>query len=825
MPNNATQLYRKHPTLQTVLDFLDRCTVDGQQVVAHYRDAHALEAAIAACAGWSVHPARHTPARGLEGTDPQGEHGHLALVLDREDWRVLSGHAMTLMAKELRMRLPAIDAALKLVPVPWDALALADNALAAWGKHAGMIALPGRMVFDYFGSRYPSDAPQRGKYGIVQDVEHAAAYKDENPLGFLLDKSGFQNFACHGDDWRKETASARTLLNDHLSLMLKLGLQMLEAGASAHLTEMQAVLAVGGEAPSLVRMQTLLEIYGEHVAAYGPGQNWFRCRLVDNCLGEFQKWHGHVNLIAAQVPAVAKGGSTIGTTTTATTTTTTTTRTTSPGREWTWVDSGVAAIAAPDPGTPPASPTEVLAADGVVIPDGVTVAPGAHVRVCAISSGSRLKAGTVLHGDVSIASHTRFAGPLTIMHDVRIGWGLTFGPGLILSEGATISSFAVHSKLPQGTRIGGSLRIGENVAIGNNVSFGAENWIGADVRIGENVRFGPYVKVDNGIVIGANAWIKGHARLIGDVPGNAEVAVKVAGMKSIAARQAGHPYAIDISPFNIAKNETIRERPATVRMPLASALDAEDMLQDDTRNMTVQEAGTPDRPAGKTATEQLQTPEARSPAATRTPGFAPRTFSAVGKPRGATGEPPVPLATPAGTQLKRKAEPLTERAAKRVCIGLEPRYNDAETGHSPGITRQPDDPMPSEPPELTQLRNKSAFLPVQATSTSTTTSTSTSMSNSTAWLDQQKPVQRPAATASLAATNQHAPESPLDRAAQRKVWESLVISKENQSALERAMRQSIRVPTVKACAKPDERMPEPMTRHRSPMTVMKGPKL
>ena len=65
----------------------------------------------------------------------------------------------------------------------------------------------------------------------------------------------------------------------------------------------------------------------------------------------------------------------------------------------------------------------------------------------------------------------------------------------------------------------------------------------------------------------------------------------------------------------------------------------------------------------------------------------------------------------------------------------------------------------------------------------------------------------------------------MDRAAQRKAWESLVISKENQSGLERAMRQSIRVPIANACAKPDERMPEPMTRHAGPMAAIKGPNM
>lgn len=806
MPNNATHLFRKNPTLQIVLDFLDRCTVDGQQVVAHYPDAHALEAVKTACAEWNSHPEKLAPSPGAEGTDAQGEHGDLALMLDRESWLALSGNAMSLMVKELRMRLPPINAALKLVPVPWDALALVDTGLAAWGKDAGMVALPGRVVFDYFGSRYPSDAAQRSKYALVRDAEQAASYKNHHALGFLLNRSGTRNFACHGDDWREEIASARSLLDDHLSLMLKVGLQMLEAGASAHLLEMQAVLVLGDETPSLIRLQTLFETYGDHVASYGAGQNRFRSKLIDNCLGEYRKWHGHVYPTVAQEPGAADHGNTAGTM-----------------REWTWVDSGAVAVAAPEPGTPVASPpAEAVVADGVIIPLGVKVAPGAHVRVCAISSGSRLKPGTVLHGDVSIASHTRFDGPLTIMHDVRIGWGLTFGVGLILSEGATISSFSVNCRLPRGTRIGGSLRIGKNARVGNNVSFGAENWIGEDVRIGENVRFGPYVKVDYGISIGANAWIKGHTRLIGNVPENAEVAVKVAGTKSIAPTQAGHAYAIDISPFKITKNETIYERPAPLRMPLASEPDADDALEDANQNMAVPESGALDRRSGKTAPDQLQSPEDRSPAATRSPGSAARTSYALGKTRGATGAPPVHPAAPAGMQRKRGADALTERAAKRICTGLEPRYKDTGTEHSPAkATLRPDDHAPKKSTDLTRMLNKSAFLPVQATSTSNMASTS----NSTAWPDQQRPVQRPASAASLAAADQRASESPLDRTVQRKAWESSVISKENQHALDRAMRQSIRVPTTNAGAKPDERMPEPMTRHFSPMAVNKGPSL
>ncbi|MDB5758490.1 MAG: hypothetical protein JWM30_1779, partial [Burkholderia sp.] len=394
MPNSATHLYHKNPELQLVLDFLGRCVPDGQQLTAHYQDAHELGAVKAACAAWRVHPADIVSAPEMHG-DEQASPG---LMLDREAWLLLAKEAISLLAQELRIRLPAINAALKLVPAPWDALALPDSALATWGTAAEMIALPGRTVFDYFGSRYPSESAQRGRYAIVRDLEHAAAYRENGALGFLLAKEGMQNFACHRDDWRKEMASARSLLDEHLLLMLKIGLQMLEAGATGQLKVLHTVLALAGDAPSMVRLQTLLETYEDHVASYGAGQNRFRDKLLKNCLGEFHQWRTDCSTAAREAPGVGYRHSP-----------------TASMREWKWIDSDLAAVAAasaePVPCALPATAVAPerdapVVADGVVIPKGVTVARGAHVRVCAISSGTHLKPGTVLHGDVSIASHT-----------------------------------------------------------------------------------------------------------------------------------------------------------------------------------------------------------------------------------------------------------------------------------------------------------------------------------------------------------------------------------------------------------------------------------
>ena len=776
MPNNATQLYHKNPDLQIVLDFLDRCVPEARQMVAYYEDAHALEAVKAACAELTTIPVTILAVREPVALHPANENARHGLVLDREDWLALAGSTMSLQAQTLRMRLPAINAALKLVPVPWDALAIADDGLAAWGLSAGMVALPGRAVFNYFGSRYPDSAQQRRKYAIVRDVEHAAAYKESHGTGFLLDKSGTQNFACSADDWQSEVTSAKALLDGHLSLMLKIGLQMLEAGASSHLKDLHSVLALSGETPSLVRLHTLLETYQDHVESYGAGQNRFRSKLLQYCLSEFDRWRTTCSLADRETPAVAHSGSPVGNT-----------------KTWTWIDSGAATMVAPAPDIPivttsttpttPTTPTaDPIIAEGVIIPAGVTVARGAHVRVCAITPESRLKPGTVLHGDVSIASHTRFDGALTIMHDVRIGRGLTFGSGLILTEGATISSFAVKCPLPRGTRIGGSLRIGKSSKVENNVSFGAENWLGERVHIGQNVRFGPCIRVDNDISIGANAWIEGHTRLIADVPENAQVATPADGRKTVERTPSGPRYAIGMSPFSIAKNETIRERPANLRKPLASELDVDSASQDEAPQMAVQAPATPDQTPGKKLFDQPHPPEGQNP----------------------SGTPPVHPDAPRGVQRKRGGDALAGPSAKRLCTGLESRYKDTN----------------DKPNALSRLLNQSAFEPVHATSTSTMTSTTT------AWLDLQRPLQPPPGTASTpGAVRQRAPELLQDRDVRRKAWESSVIGKENQNALERGMRQSIRVPTANPGAKPDERAPEPVARLFSPMFVSKGPNL
>ena len=836
MPNNATQLYYKNPDLQIVLDFLERCVPDALQMTAHYHDARQLEAVKAACARSNIGPVDIFPVQGLEEETAQP-----GLTLDRADWLALAQNAMSLLAQELRMRLPAITAAMKLVPVPWDALALPDRALAAWGAAADMVALPGRTVFNYFGSRYPGNAVQRGRYAVVRDVEHAAAYRENHALGFLFIRQGAQAFACQRDDWRSEVASATGLLDDHLSLMLKIGLQMLEAGGTGQLKNMQLVLELAGETPSLVRLQALLETYEDHVASYGAGQNRFRNTLLKKCLGAFQQWQTNCGLVVGTVPGAAHDANPIVMT-----------------REWKWINSGAAAgapaIPAPGPLASQAIANPVIA-EGVIIPNGVTVAKGAHVRVCSIGASTRLRPGTVLHGDVSIASHTRFDGPLTIMHDVRIGWGLTFGAGLILTEGATITSFTVKCGLPRGTRISGSLRIGKGSKVANNVSFGPENWIGEHVHIGKNVRFGPYVKVDDGVSIGDNAWIKGHALLIGDVPENAELADQVTGPGTHEKEPDGLAYAINISAFNITKNETIYHHPATLRLPLACGLDADNAYQDLMPHPLQEGAESPDRRPGHMSLNPppppLQASVVRSPAALGETRHASSTRSAIGK---SENRLEALADAPAGVQHKRGGDALPGRPAKRFCTGLESHYQAVESGNAPlAAADQPDNSKQGMRTDSSHLLNKSAFRSVQPTATSTSTTTTAT------WLDLQMPVLRPSSVASIATspvlqpvrhradsastgrrqtaadpvagTRQAAPAKPPasemfpDMDAQRTAWQKSMISKENQNALERGMRQTISVPAAGPRAKGGAAVHQPNAKTLAPMYASMGPNL
>lgn len=805
MPNTATQLYHKNPDLQILLDFLGRCESDGQRLTAHYQHGHELDPVKAACAQSHIHPLEIRPAPDTgQGKAP------FCLALDHADWLVLSGKAVPLLAQELRLRLPAISAALKFAPLHWDALALPDAALSAWGAAAGMVALPRQVVFDYLGSRYPGDAEQRGRYAVISDARHAAGYKKNNALGFLVTTSDAPYFACHADDWSREVSSAASLVNFHLALMLKIGLQMLEAGVTAQLKELSAVLSLAGDARPLVKLQTLLETYQDHIAAYGAGQHGFRDTLLKNCVRSFEAWQTDCKLVIAYQPGAPQYHSPIRDT-----------------REIIWAESGAFATAtadlsdlpklvpaapllasptgvAPDPEAGPGSragggsttaQADPVVADGVIIPEGVTVARGAHVRVCDISVDTRLKPGTVFHGDVSIASHTRFDGPLTIMNDVRIGRGLKLGSRLILSEGATISTYAVRSVLPPGTGIAGNLRIGEGAHVGRNVSFGAENWIGERVRIGQNVRFGSWVQVNSDISIGANARIEGPARLIGDVPENAEITGNAVTKTISGSTQDSAVCAISIPVFTIAKNETIRNRQATPRKPLASTQHAGSQAEEE---------------APRLAAQGLRTPEA-----------------------------------PPGAQRKRAPDAIVARDAKRIRTGLEARYRDAESG-----------PVPAGATEVANTGRQAitADLPSSGKPASTPAKIT-----ATARPELQKPVQRPPGAGSrptapvvppvryraegamnerqqTAAGNSaslrqpapatpKAPEPPVERNAQRKAWQKTVISSENQRALERAMRTSIRIPSASAGSKTADPFPAAEPPVLQPLYNSKGPML
>ncbi len=96
----------------------------------------------------------HSPGENYPASSLAQGAAQPCLALDPADWLSLADSAMPQLAHELRLRLPAIGAALKLVPVHWDALKITDDALAAWGAAAGMVVLPRQAVFDYLGSRY-----------------------------------------------------------------------------------------------------------------------------------------------------------------------------------------------------------------------------------------------------------------------------------------------------------------------------------------------------------------------------------------------------------------------------------------------------------------------------------------------------------------------------------------------------------------------------------------------------------------------------------------------------------------------------------------------
>jgi hypothetical protein len=72
---------------------------------------------------------------------------------------------------------------------------------------------------------------------------------------------------------------------------------------------------------------------------------------------------------------------------------------------------------------------------------------------------------------------------------------------------------------------------------------------------------------------------------------------------------------------------------------------------------------------------------------------------------------------------------------------------------------------------------------------------------------------------------QAVPEAALARQAERLAWQKSVISKENQNALERSMRQSIRVPTESPRDKRQAPEPQPTARTFAPLYDSRGPTL
>jgi hypothetical protein len=64
-----------------------------------------------------------------------------------------------------------------------------------------------------------------------------------------------------------------------------------------------------------------------------------------------------------------------------------------------------------------------------------------------------------------------------------------------------------------------------------------------------------------------------------------------------------------------------------------------------------------------------------------------------------------------------------------------------------------------------------------------------------------------------------------DMDAQRTAWQKSMISKENQNALERGMRQTISVPVAAPRAKGDAAVHQPNAKTLAPIYASKGPNL
>ena len=286
MPFDSPLQYHEFPDLHVVLDFLGRCDADGDYMVVRYQRQHELHAGQRMCRQLNIQPQHAGFTNRHEETSED-----LRLQLSCSDWRALSGNAMVMLTGELRMLFKAVSDAKEIVPIQWRSLPLTDSALVVWGRVEGMVALPFQAASAYLEARYPVHAPQRRLTVLIDNAGQASRYKNDHVLGFLVAMpDGTRYLACQGDDWRREVASSAALLEHHLSLMLRIGLQRMATGSPSHLSDMCWALGHAGDVPLLVTIDILLRAYVSHNTVHPSGPDPFREQLVDRCIVTYQQW-------------------------------------------------------------------------------------------------------------------------------------------------------------------------------------------------------------------------------------------------------------------------------------------------------------------------------------------------------------------------------------------------------------------------------------------------------------------------------------------------------------------------------------------------------
>lgn len=290
MPYVAPLHYHDVPELPALLDFFCKCQPSGQQMAARYGDARKRDLAVALFRRLELHPLHAAPAEPWGGAS-LAEPPLLSLRLSCPDWNALASSVVSMLAGELRLLFRAADEAARIVPLRWDALPLADQAFAAWGTAAGMVALPLQTASSYLESRYPAKAPERRELITAGDADAAKICRDRHALGFLVaTQDGTRYLACHDDDWRKEVASSTYQLGHHLSLLMRTGLQMAQAGNPIALPDMFWALACANSTPWLEHFHSSLLLFHQFIQIMSPADHHFASRALHLCMVSYKLW-------------------------------------------------------------------------------------------------------------------------------------------------------------------------------------------------------------------------------------------------------------------------------------------------------------------------------------------------------------------------------------------------------------------------------------------------------------------------------------------------------------------------------------------------------